>query len=111
MESCRSLSALIRSISVSGKAGWRTTSATSRTKLGQNSESTSPERFVVSGPTPMSSEPPMRAAASDTCTAVMVLVPSASMSPVTSASHTWEAASSAFPTRTDSSTRTFGTVP
>ena len=66
---------------------------------------------VVSPPTLTDSDPPIRAASSEICAAVLVVVPSRIRSPVRSASQTSSAFSKALPVRMLSVTRTFGMVP
>jgi hypothetical protein len=66
---------------------------------------------VESPPTLTVSEPPMRAASSETCAAVRVDVPSRTRSPVRSASQTSSAFSKALPVRMLNVTRAFGMVP
>lgn len=105
------MSAFSRSSSASGKLGLSATSATSRTISGPKSESESPKTRDMFWPTSMSSEPPIRAADSEICVAVFVVVPSRIHVPVRSPSQTSLAPSLAFPPSTARSRVSLGTVP
>src|SRR5256885_3135093 len=105
------MSFLIRATSLSGKSGFRATSATKAIAFGPNSESTSVEMSLSSAPTFTSTEPPMSALSSATCFEVRVFVPSFIKCPIKSARPGNSAGSFKLPALTTALTVTFGKLP
>src|SRR5438105_12072529 len=105
------MSFLIRATSLSGKSGFRATSATNAIAFGPNSESTSVEMSLSSAPTFTSTEPPMSALCSATCFEVRVFVPSFIKWPIKSARPGNSAGSFKLPAFTTALTVTFGKLP